>query len=201
VSRSLDEGRPLPGWLERWADRDLARRQYVDHMQSLDKLLRTSVRREGLPAESSASVESPQLNAVTTTASFFPTRRVLQFAFAVAAALLLMFSLRSNDRDSANSERLNYLGLQMAAVPTEVLTLLNRTAETSRTQIVCYSRNVNLSLTGIPRWSDLQLRPSRLFPLDQFPTNRRWSNLFHFPSLSHPFSLPINQETSESFAS
>jgi hypothetical protein len=201
ISRSLDARKPLPGWLRRWASRNTNRERFAREMQSLDVALRTSARqnRDSLPDAPARPLLTPLPRPTAAAGRFSPrSNRWGRVVAALAAAWLVMFSYQRHYENTANAERLTYLGQEMAAVPTGMLTLLNYTAQSSQNQIAHWSPTRRMPLPEMPRWEDVRLQSSDLWELNRLPAGIGWPRFV--PRVGVPEVLPVDSESGEPIA-
>ena len=152
TQRSVDNGTPLPAWLQWFQQRDPVLREYASDALELDDLLRVtaSAQRTTLARE---SLTSRPVQRVLRREVANPPRYAQLGWLATAAAALLAFVvfLNHDPEKQANAERAQLLSTQLAAMPDDMLAVLVEVARSSQD----YSPLTQLALPEGNVWSDI----------------------------------------------
>jgi len=166
ISRSIDDGKPLPGWVDRATRRDPQLGRFYNEAKQLDDQLRdsASLRRSTLPVsvhDNNTPIVCPSPTTVSELRSSAGRRSQIRWSkglAAVAAVLLVAFlAIRSDDRSTGPAEA-EMLAQHLTEVPHEMLFRLTRAAEISQAHL---SRHSPISNLAVPRLPSLQEVASR----------------------------------------
>lgn len=179
INRSFDDDKPLPRWLKRRVGHDAQLQQFYDRAQRVHVSLRRSatLQREDLrtiATEDASSIESP---ICTITSASTNTRRWAQAGVAIAASLLAIVLFSRSQEKSANLARVELLGQQLGAVPTDMLEWLNRGVESSQFQVTRCATTAHRSLAELASWQQMhrELPTPRALQFNVLDTN--WQRL------------------------
>ncbi len=162
ISRSLDNDQPLPRWLKRRVGRDAQLQQFYDRVQRVHVSLRWSANQQRehlrtITAEDISPNESPTYAiAPALLNTRLNARRWAQVGVAIAASLLAIVLFSRSQENVADVARIELLGQQLGAVPTDMLEWLNRGVESSQSQVARYATTVHVSLAGLASWQPMR---------------------------------------------
>ncbi len=158
VSRSIDDGKPLPSWLQTLARRDDRLSAFAEQTSVLDRALRGTAAKQRRSMESDEPIATLTLPQHLEPAIAQSPRSSMKWygALAVAALLLVMFSA-SRIQPTKPQVHAGDFSEQLTAVPGEVLRVLNSAAATSQSQLPQLSPLTKLSLPELPVWEDLAM--------------------------------------------
>ncbi len=189
LSRSLDAGKTPTGLLSKLARRDVSLSRFDVKTRQLDALLRSSATevRESLVVatidETNALALPQQPPRVQRQAPATDTRQLSSshslrwlVGMATAAAMLLIL-LPNPPRPTKPTVHAGKFSQQLAVVPSEVLNLLNRAAQSTQTRLPQLSPLANLKIPSLPSWKEFS--PDLQAPADQESRTwqKNWQNL------------------------
>ncbi len=156
VSRSIDDGKPLPSWLQALVRRDDRLNAFAEQASVLDSALRETAAKQRQSMYKDAAIAKVTLPKQLEPPSARTPRSSMKWygALAVAALLLVMFSV-TRVQPPAPEVHAGDFSEQLTAVPGEVLRVLNSAAETSQSQLPQFSPLAKLSLPELSVWEDL----------------------------------------------
>lgn len=166
IQRYHDQARPWPMWLRWLIQRDLELGRFANDSQRLDALLRTGAqsRREWCSTLQVQTQHARNVidSVVATRSRQRPRDRVRPLGWlitpAIAASLILALLLvRLHDRGT-DAQRVRFLSDQFAAVPDEMLGLIQRAAHASQSHVVRYSPWSQVSLPRTNLWQNVAVQ-------------------------------------------
>ncbi len=178
VSRSVDDGKPLPDWVRRRVERDSSLHQFQRQTQHAHVALRDAADRQHElwavdSPEHIATVERPSIEVQQrrATVAGHPRRRHLaRAAMAIAAGLLVFAVVDRNLENKANAARVEMLSQHLAELPPTMLDWLNLSVESSQAGIMRYAPTAQLSFPSPPPWESWNWRDHvRLDPSEGSP--------------------------------
>lgn len=172
VSRALDDGKPLPRWVQALSKRNEHADRFAKNASQLDAALRSSaaahrqsmnkqpvsidsvsVRPTSTQSEATATLTLPPQR--QTSAPALAGKRSLSWATGVAAAALFAALTFYQLRPTPPEVHAGDFSQQLTVVPGEVLRVLTRAAETSQTRLPEISPLANLSLPELSAWDKI----------------------------------------------
>lgn len=173
VSRALDDGKPLPRWMQALSKRNEQTDRFAKNASQLDAALRSSaaahrqsmnnqpVSIASVSVRPTTSTQSEAAATLTlppqrqTSAPAFAGKRSLSWATGVAAAALFAALTFYQLRPASPEVHAGDFSQQLTVVPGEVLRVLTRAAETSQTRLPEISPLANLSLPELSAWDKI----------------------------------------------
>jgi len=160
VSRSIDDDKPLPEWIQRRVERESSLQRFQRQIQHAHVALQNSADEQCqiLTADSSenvtivecARIESPRRNSSVASRPGRP--RLAKAALAIAAGLLVIALVNRSLEREANAARVEMLSQQLADLPPAMLQWLNLSVESSQAGIGRYAPTTQLSFPTPPPW-------------------------------------------------